>query len=82
MYYGFQTEREEIGVAALLVYGVYQSRDRGRFKVSLDMWGRVGSAVKNAARMSLHSYSPPIHSTCTSTTRTTRRPRTRYGSLG
>lgn len=50
MYYGFQTEREEVGVAALLVYGVYQSRDRGRFKPTVDMWGRIASAVKNAAR--------------------------------
>lgn len=55
MRYGFQTDREEVGIAALLIYGVYQSRDRERFKPTPKMWGRIGSAVKNAARRARRS---------------------------
>lgn len=52
MIYGFQTQDEAAATAALLVYGVYRSRDVRRFKVTPDMWGRIDRAVKSAAKRS------------------------------
>lgn len=49
MIYNFDTENQNEAVAALLVYTVYRSRDK-RFKVSLDMWGRIERAVESAAK--------------------------------
>lgn len=50
MLYGFITRREEIAIAALLIYAVYMSRERERFKPNPKMWGQIESAAKVAAR--------------------------------
>ncbi|CAH2606088.1 conserved protein of unknown function (plasmid) [Rhodovastum atsumiense] len=47
---GFDTERADASVAALLIYVVYRSRDVARLKVSLDMWSRIERFVKAAAK--------------------------------
>ena len=47
--HGFWTRHESRAIAALLVYGIYRSRDQGRFKVTPDMWGRIERAVKSCA---------------------------------
>lgn len=49
MYYGFRTENEERAIAALLVYGVYRSRDVEKFKTSRSWWGAVQDAVRSSA---------------------------------
>lgn len=50
MYYNFDTEDHGQAVAALLVYAVYRSRDKKRFKISLDMWGQLERAAKGVAK--------------------------------
>ncbi len=50
MYYGFDTSDENAAIGALLVYGIYRSRDIKRFKVSPDMWGMIERAVKSSAK--------------------------------
>ena len=50
MYYNFDTEDHGQAVAALLVYAVYRSRDKKRFKISLDMWGQLERATKGVAK--------------------------------
>jgi len=52
MIYGFATNDGAAAVGALLVYGVYRSRDTRRFKVNPEMWGRIERAVKSAAKRS------------------------------
>lgn len=47
---GFQTKDESAAVAALMVYGVYRSRDQRRFKVTPEMWARIERAVKSTAK--------------------------------
>lgn len=58
MYYGFQTTDENAGIAALLVYGVYRSRDVKRFKVTPEMWSTIERAVKSSAKraLDLHDF--------------------------
>lgn len=58
MYYGFDTGDENAAIGALLVYGVYRSRDVQRFKVTPDMWGVIERAVKSAAKRAgdLHDF--------------------------
>lgn len=53
MYYGFDTGNEHAGVAALLVYGVYRSRDVKKFKITPDMWGMIERAVKSSGKRAL-----------------------------
>lgn len=53
MYYGFITSDENAAIGALLVYGIYRSRDYKRFKVTPDMWGMIERAVKSAAKRAL-----------------------------
>lgn len=53
MYYGFETSDEHAGIGALLVYGVYRSRDVKRFKVTPDMWGIIERAIKSSAKRAL-----------------------------
>lgn len=53
MYYGFETSDENAGIGALLVYGIYRSRDVQRFKVTPGMWGQIESAVKSSAKRAL-----------------------------
>jgi hypothetical protein len=48
--YGFMTEDEATATAALLVYGVYRSRDPGRLKVTPEFWATIERAVKSSAK--------------------------------
>lgn len=50
MIYQFDTDDEPAAVAALLVYAVYRSRDKARFKISPDMWERIARFTKAAAK--------------------------------
>lgn len=50
MHYNFDTGDREQAVASLLVYAVYRSRDKKRFKISLDMWGQIERACKGVAK--------------------------------
>jgi hypothetical protein len=67
MYYGFQTEQENAAIAALLVYGVYRSRDIKRFKITPDMWSMIERAVKSSAKRALdltdfiEKFKPKMH---------------------
>ena len=58
MFYGFDTSTEEAALGALLVYGIYRSRDMKRFKVTPDMWGIIERAVKSSAKraLDLHDF--------------------------
>jgi len=53
MYYGFETSDEHTAIGALLVYGIYRSRDVKRFKVSPDMWGIIERAVKSCSKRAM-----------------------------
>ena len=48
--YGFDTTDEHAATAALLVYAVYRSRDRTRYKASPDMWEQIERFTKDAAK--------------------------------
>lgn len=58
MYYGFETQDENAALGALVVYGIYRSRDVKRFKVTPDMWGIIERAVKSTAKraIDLHEF--------------------------
>ena len=53
MIFGFDTNDQDEATAALLLYVVYRSRDRQRFKVSPDMWERIERFTKDAAKRSV-----------------------------
>lgn len=53
MYYGFETMDEDAAVGALLVYGIYRSRDTKRFKITPDMWSMIERAVKSSAKRAM-----------------------------
>jgi len=53
MYYGFDTSDENAAIGALLVYGIYRSRDVKRFKVTPDMWGIIERAVKSCSKRAM-----------------------------
>lgn len=50
MIYGFETDNRDTATAALLVYAIYRSRDRRRFKVTPDMWGQIERFTQGAAK--------------------------------
>ena len=50
MIYGFDTDDEPAAVAALIVYVLWRSRDRARFKITPDLWGRIEQFTKDAAK--------------------------------
>lgn len=50
MIYGFDTSDETAATAALLVYVVWRSRDKARFKITPDVWGQVERFVKDSAK--------------------------------
>lgn len=50
MIYNFDTEKNDEATAALIVYAIYRSRDRKRFKVSPEMWGQIDRFVKSSAK--------------------------------
>lgn len=52
MIFGFDTTDEQAATAALLVYAVYRSRDKRRFKISLDMWDQIERFTKDSAKRS------------------------------
>lgn len=49
MIYGFDAHDEDSAAAALLVYGLWRSRDMKRFKITPDVWGRISRAVSGCA---------------------------------
>lgn len=56
MIYEFDTQDHNAALAALLVYGVYRSRDVKRFKVTPDMWGVIERGTKAAATAATNLY--------------------------
>ncbi|HEX7072948.1 MAG TPA: hypothetical protein VF226_02825 [Hyphomicrobiaceae bacterium] len=50
MIYGFETDDENAAIAALIVYVVWRSRDRVKFKITPDVWGQVERFTKDAAK--------------------------------
>lgn len=50
MIYGFDTQDEAAATGALLVYAVWRSRDRARFRVTPDLWGQIERFAKAAAK--------------------------------
>lgn len=50
MIYNFDTDDRAAATAALIVYAIYRSRDRKRFKVSPEMWGQIDRFVKASAK--------------------------------
>lgn len=49
MIYGFDTKHQEAALGALIVYGMYRSRDMRRFKIRPDMWTTISNAVGGCA---------------------------------
>ncbi|MDI6872079.1 MAG: hypothetical protein QME79_12200 [Bacillota bacterium] len=56
MIYGFSTSDENAALGALLVYGVWRSRDPKRFKITPDCWGIVERAAKASAKRARDLY--------------------------
>lgn len=50
MQYGFDTDDPHEGVAALLVYATWRSRDKARLKITPKIWGQVEDAVRASAQ--------------------------------
>jgi len=50
MIYGFDTSEEDVAAAALVVYAIYRSRDRSRYKVSPTMWEQIERFIKSSAK--------------------------------
>lgn len=53
MIYNFDTENEDLALASLLVYAIYQSRDKNKFKVTPDMWGIIERQVKSSSKRAI-----------------------------
>lgn len=53
MIYGFDTTNEDAAAAALVVYGIYRSRDPKKLKVTPKFWGTIEKAVKGTAKRAL-----------------------------
>ena len=52
MIYNFDTDDKSVGTAALIVYAIYRSRNKQRFKVTPEMWGQIERFIKSAAKRS------------------------------
>ena len=50
MIYQFDTTDPNAATAALLVYAIYRSRDRRRFKVTPDIWAQIERFTKSSAK--------------------------------
>lgn len=50
MIFNFDTTEDDSAVAALIVYAIYRSRDKRRFKTSPEMWGQIERFVKASAK--------------------------------
>lgn len=53
MIYGFDTRHENAALGALIVYGLYRSRDVQKFKIKPDMWTTISNAVGGCALRSV-----------------------------
>lgn len=67
MIYGFDTSDEPAATGALLVYAVYRSRDRRRYKVTPDIWEQIERFAKDSAKRSrslpafIETLKPRLH---------------------
>lgn len=52
MIYQFDTEDQDHATSALIVYAIWRSRNRARFKVDPGVWGRIERFTKSAAKRS------------------------------
>jgi len=52
--FNFDTDEHETAVAALVVYAIYRSRDKRRFKVSPEMWGQIERFTKASAKRAIN----------------------------
>jgi hypothetical protein len=52
MLYGFDTPFRDAAAAAVIVYAIWRSRDRARFKITPDVWGQVERFTKASAKRS------------------------------
>lgn len=50
MIYGFETDNENSALAALIVYVIWRSRDRQRFKITPEVWAQVERYTKDASK--------------------------------
>jgi hypothetical protein len=50
VHYGFDTDDRAAAAGALLIYAIYRSRDRRRYKVSPDMWAQIERFAKASAK--------------------------------
>jgi hypothetical protein len=52
MIYNFDTTNKVQATAALLVYAIYRSRDKKRFKITPEMWGQIKRFIEAASKRS------------------------------
>lgn len=50
MIYNFDTDNRDYAICALLVYAIYRSRDKAKFKVTPEMWGQIQRFVQASAK--------------------------------
>lgn len=50
MIFNFDTTDNNYALASLLVYAIYRSRDKKRFKVTPEMWGQIQRFIKASAK--------------------------------
>lgn len=50
MIYNFDTDDKTYATCALLVYAIYRSRDKQRFKANPEMWGQIQRFVQASAK--------------------------------
>lgn len=50
--FGFATDDESEAIASVLVFVVWKSRDRGKYKPGIGMWGQIRGFVRAAAKSS------------------------------
>ena len=50
MIYNFDTNDTHAAMAALLVYAVYRSRDKRKFKITPEMWGQIDRFTKSSSK--------------------------------
>lgn len=50
MIYNFDTDNKDYALCALLVYAIYRSRDKTKFKVTPEMWGQIQRFVQASAK--------------------------------
>lgn len=55
MIYNFDTDDKVTATAALLLYAVYRSRDKNRFKTSPEMWGQIERFTKASAKRAINA---------------------------